>query len=362
MNIDRPLSLIAELTYRCPLRCPYCSNPLNYHDPDYRRELPTQQWLTVIQQAAALGILQLGFTGGEPLLRPDLEAMVAAAAQTGMYTSLITAGNLLTAERAARLRACGLDHVQISVQDSFAAASDNLAGVRSFEEKLAAARWVKELGFPLTINVVLHRQNLDRIAEILDLCESLQADRVELANTQYYGWALHNRASLLPTREQLQHAQGIAAQAKRRFPMGLVYVLPDYYSGYPKPCMGGWGQRAMVVAPQGDVLPCQVAKSIPDLTFANVRDRDLEWIWFESDAFNRFRGTDWMAEPCRSCPRKTIDFGGCRCQALLLTGEATATDPACHLSPHHHRVLAAQEETKTQAPPPLVYRSVKKLR
>lgn len=362
MTIDRPLSLIAELTYRCPLRCPYCSNPLNYRDPVYRQELTTQQWLQVIQQAAALGVLQLGFTGGEPLLRSDLETLVEAAATLGLYTSLITAGNVLSQERATRLRDCGLDHVQISVQDSRAAESDIIAGVRSFEEKLTAARRVKELGFPLTMNVVLHRQNVDRIAEIIDLCERLQADRVELANTQYYGWALHNRAALLPTPAQLQHAQDVVADAQQRrlFPMGLVYVLPDYYEQYPKPCMGGWGQRAMVVAPNGDVLPCQVANSIPDLTFANVQDNALAWIWFESDAFNRFRGTDWMEEPCRGCPRKTIDFGGCRCQALLLTGNATATDPACHLSPHHHVIVAAQEEIKTQTPPPLVYRSVQK--
>jgi pyrroloquinoline quinone biosynthesis protein E len=280
-----------------------------------------------------------------------------------MYTSLITAGNLLSEERAGRLRACGLDHIQISVQDSQAAASDALAGVHCFEEKLTAARRVKELGFPLTINVVLHRQNLDRITEIIDLCEKLKADRVELANTQYYGWALHNRASLLPTHAQLQHAQDVVADAKqqRRFPMGLVYVLPDYYESYPKPCMGGWGQRTMVIVPNGDVLPCQVAKSIPELTFANVHDHELAWIWFESDAFNRFRGTDWMTEPCRSCPRKTIDFGGCRCQALLLTGNATATDPACHLSPDHHVIGAAREQTKIQTPPPLVYRSLQKL-
>jgi pyrroloquinoline quinone biosynthesis protein E len=288
--------------------------------------------------------------------------MVEAAATTGIYTSLITAGNLLTKERAARLRACGLDHVQISVQDSQANASDAMAGVRSFEKKLAAARWVKELGFPLTINVVLHRQNLDRIEEIIELCIRLQADRVELANTQYYGWALHNRASLLPTHTQLQHTQDVVANAQqqRPFPMGLVYVLPDYYTQYPKPCMGGWGQKAMVVAPHGEVLPCQVAKSIPDLNFANVRDHELEWIWFESESFNRFRGTEWMAEPCRSCPRKTIDFGGCRCQALLLTGNATATDPACHLSPDHHVIVAAQEQAKTQTPLPLAYRSVQK--
>lgn len=363
MTPERPLTLIAELTYRCPLRCPYCSNPVNYGDSEYRQELTADQWLTVIEQAAQLGILQLGLTGGEPLLHPELETLVEAAAATGLYTNLITAGTLLTPERAARLKACGLDHVQISLQDSQADASDEIAGVRSFEQKLTAARLVKELGLPLTINVVLHRHNLDRIEAIIDLCEKLAADRVELANTQYYGWAFHNRTSLLPTPAQLEWAQQVVARAQQRrpFPMGMVYVLPDYYEQYPKPCMGGWGQRAMVIAPQGEVLPCQVAKSIPELTFANVRDHPLEWIWFASDAFNRFRGTDWMAEPCRSCPRQTVDFGGCRCQALLLTGDVTATDPVCHLSPHHDRILQARRE-QPEAPTPFVYRSTQIIR
>ena len=269
----------------------------------------------------------------------------------------------MTPERAAKLRAYGLDHVQISVQDSQVTASDAIAGIRSFEAKMVAARIVKTLGFPLTVNVVLHRHNLDRIAEIIALCEQLEADRVELANTQYYGWALYNRASLLPTPEQLAHAREVIASAQQRrcFPMGLVYVLPDYYEQYPKPCMGGWGQRAMVIAPNGEVLPCQVAKSIPELTFASVSDHSLEWIWYESPAFNRFRGTDWMAEPCRSCPRQTIDFGGCRCQALLLTGDAAATDPVCHLSPHHDAIVNAREASHATVPPPFSYRSVREV-
>ena len=343
MNKKRPLTLIAELTYRCPLRCPYCSNPTNYGDSKYRQELTTEYWLDTIRQAASLGVLQLGFTGGEPLIRQDLEAMVETAAAAGIYTSLITAGTLLTPKRAAKLKDCGLDHIQISIQDSQSDRSDYIAGTPSFKQKIAAAKLVKQLGFPLTINVVLHRQNLDRIAEIIELCKSLEADRVELANTQYYGWALQNRDALLPTPEQLEKAKGAVAIAKQEkyFPMGVVYVLPDYYEQYPKPCMGGWGQHTMVISPNGNVLPCQVATSIPELNFANVRDYSLEWIWFESEAFNRFRGTDWMEEPCNSCPRKTIDFGGCRCQALLLTGNATATDPVCHLSPQHHSIAKA---------------------
>lgn len=358
MDINLPLTLIAELTYRCPLRCPYCSNPTNYDDSKYRQELTTEYWLELIKQAANLGVLQLGFTGGEPMLRQDLELMVETAAATGIYTSLITAGTLLTKDRATKLRDCGLDHIQISIQDSQADKSNYIAGIPSFEQKLITARLVKQLKFPLTINVVLHRHNLDRIEEILELCKTLSADRVELANTQYYGWALRNRDALLPTLEQLERAkQAVAiAQQEKHFPMGVVYVLPDYYEQYPKPCMGGWGQRTMVIAPNGDVLPCQVAVSIPELTFTNVRERSLEWIWFKSEAFNRFRGTDWMEEPCRSCPRQTVDFGGCRCQALLLTGDATATDPVCHLSPQHHLITKACESEQSYNSPSLRYR------
>ena len=359
MTLKPPLTLIAELTYRCPLRCPYCSNPTNYGSSKYRQELTTEHWLDTIQQAASLGILQLGFTGGEPLLRQDLEQMVETAAATGIYTSLITAGTLLTPERAVKLKDCGLDHIQISIQDSQSDRSDYIAGTPSFEQKIAAAKLVKQLGFPLTINVVLHRQNLDRIESIIELCRILQADRVELANTQYYGWALQNREALLPTLEQLERAKQAVAIAltKRYFPMGMVYVLPDYYEQYPKPCMGGWGNKTMVIAPNGDVLPCQVAASIPELTFANVCDRSLDWIWYESQAFNRFRGTDWMEEPCRSCPRQKVDFGGCRCQAFLLTGKATATDPVCHLSPEHH-LISEKQQVVTEHLPAFAYRSL----
>lgn len=359
MDIDLPLTLIAELTYRCPLRCPYCSNPTNYDSSKYRQELTTEYWLDLIKQAANLGVLQLGFTGGEPLLRQDLELMVETAAATGIYTSLITAGTLLTKERAIKLQDCGLDHIQISIQDSQVDKFNYIAGIPSYEQKLAAARLVKQLKFPLTINVVLHRHNLDRIKEILELCKTLKADRVELANTQYYGWALLNRDTLLPTLEQLERAkQAVAiAQQEKYFPMGVVYVLPDYYEQYPKPCMGGWGKRTMVIAPNGDVLPCQVAASIPKLDFDNVRDHSLAWIWSKSAAFNRFRGTDWMEEPCRSCPRKTVDFGGCRCQALLLTGDATATDPVCHLSPQHHLITKAGESGQSPNSPSFKYRA-----
>lgn len=359
-NLSRPFTLIAELTYRCPLRCPYCSNPLNCGDEQYRQELSTQDWLRVIQQARTLGVWQLGFSGGEPLLRQDLEVLVESAATAGLYSTLVTAGTLLTPERATNLRDAGIDHIQISIQDSRAAESDYIAGTPSFHKKLQAARLVKDLGLPLTLNVVLHRHNIDRIEEILDLCQVLQADRVELANTQYYNWAFSNRAALLPTRQQLERAAQVVVSARERriCPMGIIYVIPDYYEDYPKPCMGGWGRRALVVAPNGETMPCQAASSIPNLDFANVQDRSLEWIWFESSAFNRFRGTDWMQEPCRSCDRAQIDFGGCRCQALLLTHDATATDPVCHLSPHHHLVVAVQKQVQLDHPPALVYRSM----
>ena len=287
---------------------------------------------------------------------PKIKDVPAAA--TGICTSLITAGTLLTPERVAKLKDCGLDHIQISIQDSLTAKSDYIAGTPSFERKIAAAKLVKRLGFALTINVVLHRQNLDRIESIIELCRTLEADRVELANTQYYGWVLRNREALLPTLEQLKRAKRAVkiALAKRYFPMGVVYVLPDYYETYPKPCMGGWGNKAMVIAPNGDVLPCQVASSIPELTLINIRDRPLNWIWYESKAFNRFRGKDWMEEPCRSCPRQKVDFGGCRCQAFLLTGKADATDPVCHLSPKHH--LISQKQQVVTELPAFAYRSL----
>ncbi len=353
----RPLSLVAELSYRCPLRCPYCSNPLDWADKS-SQELTTEHWLRAIRQSRQLGIVQLGLSGGEPLLRQDLEVLVEEAASLGLYTTLVTAATLLTPKRAEKLRQVGLDHIQISIQDSRAAESDSIAGIKCFEQKLAAARLVKELGFPLTLNFVLHRHNLDRIEEMLQLAETLAADRVELANTQYYGWALQNRAALLPTHEQLQQAERAvkAARERGKIPMGIIYVIPDYYAEYPKPCMGGWGQRTIVVTPQGEALPCQVASVIPDLEFANIKNHSLEWIWYESPAFNRFRGTDWLPELCQSCDRVEIDWGGCRCQALLLTQDAAATDPVCHLSPHHEQVVAVRDAVGVQLP--FIYRSM----
>jgi pyrroloquinoline quinone biosynthesis protein E len=327
----------------------------------YRRELATEDWIRTFRQARALGVLQLALTGGEPMLRRDLVELCAAACEAGLYSSLITAGTLFTPERATSLKAAGLDHVQISIQSPDAADNDRIAGNRSFEKKIAAARLARELDFPLTINCVLHRQNLDRIEDILELTLELGAQRLELANTQYYGWAVLNQEALLPTWEQLRRGEEAVKRFRERVgpQVDVLWVLPDLYEELPKPCMGGWGRTAMVVSPDGEVLPCQAASTVPGLAFANVRDHDLGWIWNESEAFARFRGTDWMQEPCRSCPlgRQEEDWGGCRCQALRVTGDPAATDPVCRLSPHHERVVAVRESAHTNE---LVYRTMKR--
>jgi pyrroloquinoline quinone biosynthesis protein E len=336
--MDRPFGLLAELTYRCPLACPYCSNPLNL--ADYGDELTTSEWRRVLAEAHDLGVLQVHFSGGEPLLRRDLVELAKTACELGMYTNLITSALGLDRRRAEQLRAAGLDHVQISIQADEAAVSDRIAGTPSFNRKIEAARLVKRLGWPLTLNVVLHRHNIDRVAGVLRLAEELEADRLELANTQYYGWAWRNRAALLPSTAQLADAEAIVRHARTRLRMDIIYVLPDYYSRYPKPCMGGWGRRQLTVAPTGDVLPCPAAQALP-LPRVNVRADSLARIWTESPTFQSFRGTDWMPEPCRSCDRREVDFGGCRCQAFLLTGDAARTDPVCHLSPDHTIVAEA---------------------
>src|ERR671932_1180418 len=340
MATSRPFGLLAELTYRCPLHCPYCSNPLNL--ASYGDELTLDEWTRVLTEARDLGVLQLHLSGGEPLQRRDLLSIVARAHELGLYTNLITSALSLTPVKAERLKMAGLDHVQISIQAADAALSDHIAGTPSYHQKIVAARAVKALGFPLTLNVVLHRHNIDQIAQILALAEELEAERVELANTQYYGWALHNRAALLPTWDQLQRAEPVvrAAQARLKGRMQIIYVVPDYYSQYPKPCMGGWGRQQLTVTPNGDVLPCPAAHTLK-LPRATVREHSLAWIWEESRLFQRFRGTEWMPEPCRSCDRRAVDFGGCRCQAFQLTGDAARTDPVCHLSPDHWMVVEA---------------------
>src|ERR687887_1199747 len=358
MSPTRPYSLVAELSYRCPLHCPYCSNPVDIGADRYREELETEHWARVFREARALGVLQLALTGGEPMLRRDLDDLVAAGRAAGLYSTLVTGGTPLTRERAERLKEAGLDHVQVSVQSPDPQENDRIAGNRSFEKKLAAARAARALGFPLTINCVLHRQNLDRIEEVLALALELGAQRLELANTQYYGWAVPNQDALMPSRDQLNRAEGAVRRFRERVgpKVDVLWVLPDFYEELPKPCMGGWGRTALVVAPNGDVMPCQAASTIPGLEFANVRDHPLDWIWSESGAFARFRGTDWMREPCRTCPlgRQEVDWGGCRCQALRLAGDPAATDPVCRFSPHPDRVVAAREPAQTGQ---LVYRT-----
>ncbi|MEU3338008.1 pyrroloquinoline quinone biosynthesis protein PqqE [Streptomyces sp. NPDC002144] len=350
-----PWALLAELTHGCPLHCPYCSNPLELVRRS--RELSAGEWGDVLRQAADLGVVHTHLSGGEPLLRSDLAAIVAAADSAGIYTQLVTSGVGLSAPRLSALVSAGLRSVQLSVQHADPASSDRIAGKRSFAAKERAAALVREAGLPLGLNVVLHRDNLDAVDAVVDLGVAWGADRIELANTQFYGWALRNRTALLPTRDQLSRARD-AVERRREQLAGtteLVWVVPDYFDGVPKPCMGGWGAVSLTVAPDGGVLPCPAAGGLPDLDVPNVRDRPLEWIWNSSPAFNRYRGTEWMSEPCRGCPRRETDFGGCRCQAHALTGEAARTDPACALSPDH-ALLRAVAETPRPSTAPYVYR------
>ncbi len=338
--MDRPLGLLAELTYRCPLHCPYCSNPVTVPDT---AELALPEWLRVLEQARQLGVLQLHLSGGEPLIRPDLAALVTRARELGFYVNLVTSGVGLDESRARELADAGIDHVQLSLQDADRAAGDNTAGARVFDRKMTAAAVITALGLPLTINVVLHRTNIGHIAAIADLAAALAADRIELAHTQYYGWALLNRSALLPTPEQVVAAEQAVARARALHgaTMEIVYVVADYYEPYPKPCMHGWGRRHIIIAPDGRALPCPAAAQIAGLGIDNVTERSLGEIWYFSPSFTRFRGDEWMSEPCRSCPRKAIDFGGCRCQAFALTGDAARADPVCQLSPDHHLIDSA---------------------
>jgi pyrroloquinoline quinone biosynthesis protein E len=357
VTLEPPLGLLAELTHRCPLQCPYCSNPLELVRGN--GELPAAVWQRVLTEAAELGVLQLHLSGGEPTLRPDLETLVRHARAVGLYTNLITAGVLLDQARIEALAEAGLDHVQLSVQDSEPDSADRIAGYRGgHAKKLRVAAWLRAAGLPITLNAVVHRQNLNRLAEIIELAEALGAHRLEVAHTQYYGWALRNRAALMPTPRQVEAAQATVAAAAARLAGRLVidYVVPDYYARRPKPCMGGWGRQVLNVTPRGDVMPCHAAGTVPDLVFDNVRERPLAQIWRFSAAFERFRGTDWMPEPCRSCERREIDWGGCRCQALALVGDAAATDPACELSPFHTRMVSAAGLESSDRPPGFVYR------
>jgi PqqA peptide cyclase len=338
--LSNPLALIAELTHRCPLHCVYCSNPLELQTR--ASELSTETWSRVFNEAAVLGVLQADFTGGEPLARPDIVELVRAARSTGLYVNLITSGLPLDETKLAALVAAGLDHIQLSFQGAREEIANEISGTKSHAHKLRVLDWLKQHRVAVTLNFVIHRRNIDQLQEMLAIAESSCATRVEFANVQYYGWAFANRENLLPTRAQLDQSLAFIKSAQERLQgrIRIEYVVPDYYAKYPKPCMGGWGRKLMLITPSGNALPCHAAQVIPGLTFENVKDRSLREIWEHSAAFQKFRGEDWMQEPCKSCDRRELDFGGCRCQALLLAGDATATDPVCSLAPQRPKVDA----------------------
>lgn len=346
-EIKAPLWLLAELTYRCPLQCPYCSNPLDFARA--KEELTTAQWIDVFKQARAMGSVQLGFSGGEPLTRKDLPELIAAARELGFYTNLITSGIGLTAKKLDLFAEAGLDHIQISFQASDETLNAALAGSKkAFAQKLEMAKAVKAHGYPMVLNFVLHRHNIDQIDRIIELCIELEADDVELATCQFYGWAQLNREGLLPTRKQIADAEKVVASYREKMAASgnltnLIFVTPDYYEERPKACMGGWGAIFMNVTPDGKALPCHSARQLP-IDFPSVLEHRLDDIWYNSFGFNRYRGYDWMPEPCRSCDEKEKDFGGCRCQAYMLTGNADNADPVCSKSAHHGKILAAREE------------------
>ena len=344
-----PLWLLLELTYRCPLHCVFCYNPTEFARTG--PELPTEDWLRVLREARALGAVQLGLSGGEPLEREDLETLVAEAHRLGYYINLITSGVGLTAPRIAALKAGGLDHIQLSFQDSTRELNDFLSSTRTFELKARVAALIRAHDYPMVLNVVLHRLNIDHVGEILEMAERLGAQYVELANTQYYGWAWLNRQQLLPSRAQLERAEAVTQRFRERVAgrIQVYFVVPDYFERRPKACMGGLGSVFLGIAPDGTAMPCHAARMLPDLDLPNVRSADIRTIWYDSPAFNRFRGEAWMKEPCRSCPERTHDFGGCRCQAYLLTGDATNTDPVCDLSPHHQLVTDAVARAERDA-------------
>ncbi len=355
--ITPPLWLVAELTYTCPLHCVFCSNPLDFAAQG--NELSTADWIRVLREARALGAVQLGLSGGEPLTRKDLEELVAEAHGLGYYTNLITSGAGLNEVRIRRLQEAGLDHIQLSFQDSTREVNDFLSSTRTFDLKRRVAELIKGHGFPMVMNCVIHRLNIDHVDRIIDLAVEIGAEYLELANTQYYGWALLNRDRLIPSRAQLERAEAVVAA--RRADLGnrlrILFVVPDYFEGRPKRCMNGWGTTILCVSPDGTALPCQAARMLPNLEFPSVRSSSVREIWFESPAFNRFRGEAWMPEPCRSCPERSQDYGGCRCQAYLLTGDIGATDPVCDKSPLHGIVLAAIAKGEEVAERPLLFRS-----
>jgi PqqA peptide cyclase len=354
-----PLWLLLELTYRCPLHCVFCYNPTDFARSG--TEVGTQEWLRVLREARSLGAVQLGLSGGEPLTRDDLETIVAEAHRLGFYINLITSGVGLSEQRIRALKAAGLDHIQLSFQDSTRQMNDFLSSTRTFDLKSKVAALIKQYDYPMVLNVVLHRLNIDHVEQILEMAHRMGADYVELANTQFYGWAWLNREQLMPSRAQIERAEEATRRYRERADrsMRIFFVVPDYFERRPKACMNGLGSIFLTVTPDGTALPCHAARMLPGLDFPNVKSADLERIWFESPAFNQFRGDSWMKEPCRSCPERTKDFGGCRCQAYLLTGDAANADPVCDLSPHHH--LVAEVVARAQGPrgeeKPLVFRS-----
>ncbi len=352
-----PVGLLCELTHRCPLQCPYCSNPLDLERAN--AELTTEEWGRALTQAAALGVLHVHLSGGEPTARTDLEAIVETAVKAGLYTNLITSGVLLTRERMEKLANLGLDHVQLSIQDVEPENADRIAAYKGgMAKKIEVAKWVRDLGLALTINAPIHRGNIHNVPRMIDFAVEMGAGRIEVAHVQYYAWGLLNRAALMPARDDYMRSAKLVEEARERLKGVIVIdaVVPDYYAKFPKPCMGGWGRGVMNITPSGKVLPCHAAESLPGMAFDNVKDKPLAAIWLEGEAFQKFRGTEWMKEPCRSCSRKEIDFGGCRCQALAFTGDAANTDPACSLSPRHAEFFALASREASAAPPDFIYR------
>jgi pyrroloquinoline quinone biosynthesis protein E len=353
-ELSNPLALIAELTHRCPLHCVYCSNPLEMQSR--QNELSTETWSRVFKEAAAAGVLQVDFTGGEPLARADIIELVRAARASGLYVNLITSGLPMDETKLGALVEAGLDHIQLSFQGAREEIANEISGTKSHAHKLRVLEWLKQQRVAVTLNFVIHRRNINQLEEMLAIAESSSATRIEFANVQYYGWAFANRENLLPTREQVSNSVEFMKREQERLKgrIRIEFVVPDYYAKYPKPCMGGWGRKLLLITPSGDALPCHAAQVIPGLTFENVRDRSLGEIWEKSVAFQKFRGEDWMQEPCKTCDRREQDFGGCRCQALLLTGDASATDPVCSLAPLRPKVDAILEGLNT-APPAEIF-------
>ena len=358
----QPLWLLAEVTYRCPLHCAFCYNPTDY-DKHTKNELSTEEWIKALREARKMGAIQLGISGGEPLLRDDIEEIVAEAHKLGYYSNLITSGVGLTEKRIQAFKEGGLDHIQLSMHDITEEINNFITNTKTFELKKKVAAMIKGHGYPMVLNVVIHRYNIGHVDKILEMAEALGADYVELANTQYYGWSLVNRSQLMPTREQLAEAERMTNAFRERVgnKMKVFFVIPDYFSDRPKKCMNGWGEVFMIVTANGDVLPCHSARSLPGLSFPNVREHGLEWAWNESPAFNKYRGMDWLKEPCRSCDEKENDLGGCRCQSYLLSGDAEAADPVCTKSPHRHLIDEAIKDSQNPLlrEQPIIFRNDK---